>query len=351
MSDDVLLGCRDLLHHRRWVAESLSWTVVEPLGEALHTIDIIARLGGSSDSIITPEEAAEAGTDFVDERFLGVVLEMGRNVVLLEDNGYQGSRPEVLRVLSTAARVHNAYWNVTGNGRLSCAAHGSVLAVIDVLDETRRSGSAPDILDADLQPLLDDRGSQPHFLKAAFLALIEIRTGVSLAACLSSASGARVHIPTQVAADPRPPGALGTVDPELDVQLRLAPEPARRGELLRLVDNLAHNFQLAHEDAVHHARALVAQGGSRRQGDNLPMYVLVQRINREYVPRVNAGEIDKDNQLGRQLNAARGIEAAAARPGTWPDPLDAFYWASLAYTPDRWKTIRNDTLAALKRQR
>jgi hypothetical protein len=224
-------------------------------------------------------------------------------------------------------------------------------AVVDLYDERRRSGTAPDILDVDLEPLLGDRGAQPSSLRAEFLALIEVRTGVSLEACLADTSPTHVLIPTEVTGDPRPPGALGAVDPELDVQLRLASEPVRRGELIRLVDSLAQEFQLANEPAVRDARTLVADGGARHHEENFPMYVLVQQINRDYVPRVNAGEIEKDGHLGRQLNAARAIEAAAAQPGSWPDPLDAFYWASIAYVPDRWKTIRSDVLAVLKRHR
>lgn len=45
-------------------------------------------------------------------------------VVLIEDNGFEGTRPEVLKALSKKGAAASAFWNVNGVVRFSCARRG-----------------------------------------------------------------------------------------------------------------------------------------------------------------------------------------------------------------------------------
>ena len=55
----------------------------------------------------------------------------GGHVVLVEENGYRGSDPAVLRALSVDGRAASMFWNVNALTRLSFAEHGEVLAAFE----------------------------------------------------------------------------------------------------------------------------------------------------------------------------------------------------------------------------
>lgn len=347
MLPEIVATKRALLKRERWLADTLCWTVIEPLSGGLSVLDVIRRLGGDTKAMVPTEVAREAALEFDDERLLGTILQMGAPCVILEDNGYQGSRLEVLRALSANARVHNAYWNTTGHGRLSYAAQGAVLTVVELYDDVQRQGVAPDALDDDLNLVLGPRTDPPSALRAEFLALIESRTAVSLESCLAHPGPTHVLLPA-VKADPRPPGALGQVDPELDVQLRLAPAAVRSAELLRLVRSLSDTFGFADEPAVHAACVQIAQGWPDQHQTPGELYRFTYRLQREFQACARTGQAVQDVPEVRRMQAAQAIEAAAMPPGNWPDPLDAFYWASVVYGEEEWRRLRRRLLTTLK---
>ena len=53
------------------------------------------------------------------------------HVVLVEENGYRGSDPAVLRAVSVNGRAASMFWNVDAHTPLSLAEHGEVLAAFE----------------------------------------------------------------------------------------------------------------------------------------------------------------------------------------------------------------------------
>jgi hypothetical protein len=107
---------------------AMCWTVVEPVTKPVDVGEVIHRLGGGRD------EGSEQPVDVDDpnDRVGGAfyVGQVGSAVAILEVNGFQGSRPEVLRVLSDGARVHSVFWNVNAYSTFSYAVYGRTLVTL-----------------------------------------------------------------------------------------------------------------------------------------------------------------------------------------------------------------------------
>src|SRR5687767_4735341 len=83
-------------------------------------------------------------------------------VVDVEDNGWEGSRPEVLRAVSASTRAVSVYENVNAQGYFSLAVDGAVAVQFELLFPWRRSGSQPDLLVGQMRAVgLDPDGDQP----------------------------------------------------------------------------------------------------------------------------------------------------------------------------------------------
>ena len=89
---------------------------------------------------------AEIGMPPVDEPKVAV-RNLGSWLLVVEVNGWQGSRPEVLRRISASGRAVSAYWNVNLTTRFSYAAGGRVLTAFEVMSPGRRHGADPDCLE------------------------------------------------------------------------------------------------------------------------------------------------------------------------------------------------------------
>src|SRR5439155_8174293 len=125
-----------------------------------------------------------------DEMLVAYLAQAGTSVVMFQPLGFEGSRREVLRWLSDGTRVHNVDWSINGNGGITYAVYGKVLAWIDKNDPSRRWGDDPSLLDDDLTDLRParqprDTGQSPAARladEAAALATVERRTGLRLPA-------------------------------------------------------------------------------------------------------------------------------------------------------------------------
>ena len=89
---------------------------------------------------------ADIGMPPVDEPKVAV-RNLGSWLLVVEVNGWQGSRPEVLRRISAGGRAVSAYWNVNLTTRFSYAADGRVLTAFEVMSPDRRHGADPDCLE------------------------------------------------------------------------------------------------------------------------------------------------------------------------------------------------------------
>jgi hypothetical protein len=314
---------------------ALCWTVVEPVTAPVSVEEVIRRLGGG------PETVALSVSDEVPDGSTVFHLHpAGSAVALLEVNGYQGSRPEVLRRLSDGARVHSAFWNVNAVSRLSYAVYGKVLAAFEAL-QPPESGPLDGDLDDLLAAVLDDDG---HW-SAALLAVVERRTGVAL-------DDDWLNVPHPVAVlpavphDPRPPGFLGASDPDLDALLRLAPEPVRRSALRWLVSVLAANFDLTDDPAVGAVIDALKVGFPTDGLHYEALAPLSARLQREYQASAGDGPTP-ENPRWRRMQAGAAIGLAVAPPGHWEDRLDAFHHASLALA-ERWPEARAQVRAFVR---
>ncbi len=94
--------------------------------------------------------------------------------VLVEQNGFEGSRTEVLRRLSKKGRAASAFWNVNGAVRFGCAQRGKVVASAELDDPD------DDELPARLRRIVDEFRDSPD-QPALAMALVQQFTGVAVA--------------------------------------------------------------------------------------------------------------------------------------------------------------------------
>jgi hypothetical protein len=102
----------------------------------LHLLDVVGALGG--DPSVAPEPLAPllTGGPYAEMAAVGSV---GDAVVALEFNGFQGSRPEVLRPASHEAVAVSVFWNAKGMSKFAYAVAGDVVTQF----EFPSSGRAP----------------------------------------------------------------------------------------------------------------------------------------------------------------------------------------------------------------
>lgn len=89
---------------------------------------------------------ADLGTPSVEEP-VAAIRDLGSWLLVVEPNGWQGSRPEVLRRVSVGGRAVSAYWNVNASARFSYVVDGRLLTSFEAGDPGRRHGADPDCLE------------------------------------------------------------------------------------------------------------------------------------------------------------------------------------------------------------
>ncbi|MET1072791.1 MAG: DUF6461 domain-containing protein [Umezawaea sp.] len=170
-------------------SDALCATVVRgvPVDEALVRYDGFAD-GREAALAVAGETSVTA---FPDRLPLVVADHLDGWTVLVEDNGFHGSRPGVLARLSAGTVAASAYWNVDFDSLLSLARDGRVLAATEFTDG-RPAG------DGGMAPYLDGLDfSDAHRMCAVALAFLERVSGVRLPADWST----RVR-PASVVVDP-----------------------------------------------------------------------------------------------------------------------------------------------------
>jgi hypothetical protein len=75
------------------------------------------------------------------------VRRIGDWVLVVEDNGDQGSRPEVLRRVSARSEALSAFWNAQGRTRFSYAVDTEVRTSFEAIMPDYRDGARPDALE------------------------------------------------------------------------------------------------------------------------------------------------------------------------------------------------------------
>lgn len=109
------------------------------------------------------------------------------SVALVEENGFEGSRPEVLKVLSKKGSAASAFWNVNGVVRFSCARRGKVVYSTELPDFEM------DAVPRVLRKLLSAAEAEDADLAVIAVAMAVTYTGVELPHSDELSHPSRVH--------------------------------------------------------------------------------------------------------------------------------------------------------------
>jgi hypothetical protein len=151
-----------------WLANGACVTVVRGLDLA----GTVSAFGGDPSVGPIPLHTVYAGVE-PDVAAIGVLDDV---VVVVEPNGFAGSRPEVLRLASAAGPAASVFWNINLHTRFSYAVDGQVVTSFELQSPDYRFGTDPDRLLPEMEGL-------PFGLEApipAGLALVERVIGRAL---------------------------------------------------------------------------------------------------------------------------------------------------------------------------
>ncbi|MCA2215705.1 DUF6461 domain-containing protein [Jidongwangia harbinensis] len=163
-----------------WDSVALCFTYAKGLDEAA----LITAFGGDPSATMPQAELFETLAGFHYSRVPAALLvaDLGGWCVGIEPNGYQGSRPEVLRRAAVGGAAVSVYWNVNATNAFSYATGGRTVVGFDMLDPQSPYGADPHILDAEMADLRF--GGEIFESYVAGLVLAERVTGVRLPADL-----------------------------------------------------------------------------------------------------------------------------------------------------------------------
>lgn len=256
------------------------------------------------------------------------LAEVEAGIVAVEFNGYQASRPEVLRTLAARNKAASAYWNVNALTRVSLAQTGRLLSAFEAGATTRRDGEAPAVADA----LMADLDFQAGQWNACMLVMVERFTGVQVTSALV-ASIDRVHLVTPVLQDPPVTasqrdarwvewaGSAMAIDDHKLANLILAAEPRRQREfaIWAAVEALIA-VDLISEPPIVEAVAACRAGAVGPLPPGAANLIRTLRAAASRLSRHDPGVFQPETRASvMRHHATAALQSAASRP----DPDDA----------------------------
>ncbi|MEZ0579122.1 DUF6461 domain-containing protein [Nocardioides sp. MH1] len=134
--------------------------------------EVLERFGADASIILEGEDAYGGGSKYPASV---AAVDVPGGVVAVEDNGYEGSRPEVLARLSAGGSAASMFWNVNDDNAFSCARDGRLVATVDMYDAEDPDGvDLPD----ELTELFARAGDDETDMWAVGLAMAAEFTGV-----------------------------------------------------------------------------------------------------------------------------------------------------------------------------
>jgi hypothetical protein len=210
MTSDLIEYYRQFLADRWDIREAVCISYVQGIDEAA-----MIRAFGGDPADTAPRSAREAGEELAGFRYDTVppvllVAPAGKWLIGVEYNGFQGSRPEVLRGASAGGTAVSVYWNVNGTNRFTYATNGRTAVGFDMNRPDDQFGAEPDAVADHLDDLPFGYGGDAY---AAGLALAERITGVRLTGAVLDGTFRRAVL-RWVGEDLVPEGVVG--HPALD---------------------------------------------------------------------------------------------------------------------------------------
>jgi Family of unknown function (DUF6461) len=329
MIDEDLAWYRQLLEADLDLLDMACWTVIQPLTGSLTVAEVVRRLGGD------PAEIEQRTGWEPDEMSLVHLTQVGTAVVILETDGTEGTRDEVLRRLSDGAMVHSSWWvDAIGRGELCYAAFGRLLTRMQYIDANEPEGAQPTALDEDRAAL---RGFNGDLEYPAQLALVERRTGVRLDPAWLDRPHATALLSKPIEADPRPPGMFAAVDPDLAAVFLLAGERTRRNALHWVLGMLAEEWDLRAEPLI--TAVLDALVDDWPSGEELSRRAYTLRMRLTEAMNASPGGSPERWQRYCRLRAGEAFAATVVDAGNRPGPSEALWYAQQALQ-ERWPDIR-----------
>jgi hypothetical protein len=361
-----------------WLGEAFCITLVRGLGEA----EVLRRFG-AEDSPPRRLTVAEVGelAEPLPARYLQLVLIATADgwSVAVENNGFEGWRPEVLRTLSRGTQAVSVFDNSI-EGYFSYAADGALLVQFELPFPQRRWGSRPDLLVPQMRAVgLDPDWHEPPpgELDTAALALAERVTGVHLDPDVLEGSLLVAEI-VPLLDDPPASFSLDGEDAELAAAVDQAAPGVRRRAAVTAARQAVQLAQLDHDPVVMEALAAAEAGHARQVDDHAPLgwrirtwtrevkiaegvrsdpLVSLEAQQREASLRRAAGLVERPlTDLspwlgpGWQALMLRWRAGQAVRAALFADPRTALYATleQLRYLPgDPWIAIRAAALRVL----
>lgn len=316
-----------LAYYRELVEEVLTVPLCVTWIESLSAVDALVAVGQREGRIArrTYAQTVQAAYDVIPiHTGAAMAGNVGDWAILVEPNGFQGSRPEILSRLSRQGRALSVFWNANGDGSLTYAEHGQVLTVVDLVDSEDLE-DLPDALSAWRDLVEEDD------LRCAALALGETVTGQRLdaewlvaehsSAILdehAEATGAsldeqdRLDQLAYLAADPRVAGLVAN------------PDAGGTREIAALVAETACELSGLNEPLADRVLAVLAQAPSpallsevRAEVHHLGQELLAQR------PGSDAPRLEMEQWHARYL--AIGVLEAAVEEDAVTAARDAIY--------------------------
>jgi Family of unknown function (DUF6461) len=318
------------------------WVFCFSLVGGLDEVEVLRRLGGerTQPRTLTLGEAGQlSGSFHAGYPQLILVAKAGGWSVAVEDNGWEGTRPEVLRALSRGTRAVSVHSTVGALGHFNYAVDGEVLVSFELLFPHRRLGSQPDLLLPQMRAVgLDPDRHEPSYGDAVIsaLALAERMTGVHLDPTLLDGPLVGAQI-TPLLDDPPASFFLRAEDAELAAAIDHAAAGVLRRAAATAARHAVQLAQLEYDPVVVEALAAAEAGQARQVDDHSPLgwrirtwaveVRIAERVRND--PRASL----EAQRIEASLLRAAG-RAAEQRPLKDPSPWLGRGWAALVL---RWR--------------
>lgn len=296
----------------------------------------VMRGFGANPSGARQVSLAGIGMPSADEPMMAI-RELGSWLLVVEVNGWQGSRPEVLRRVCAGGRAASAYWNVNGTTRFSYAADGQVLTAFEAMSPDQRHGAEPDSLEQARAGLPWDTGEWVPLM----LALVSRVTGFRLEPEFLAGDFLTAPVtpmPDDPAATIHPKTAALTYDDRPLAWALLRADDAARGNVARIAARYAEAAVAGHEAPKDKIRTRARrQGGlwfwahaaAREASGPNPLAAAFKSVSAAYLCLQSLRS--PDDELHATLMSALGNPAPPAgslglTAPTGAEPTDRYRW-------------------------